>query len=194
MYWQFNLVQLSAVLWLSLVLSLVFCWFLLHSLFCWWEPFFSVAGTWHLAYHPRVYFPTVLQMSHNRTTKILVWIIRGINKQEKWHAIQVKITESAYQIFVCRKRREVLLIIFIWRNFCPRQLDYIVFSPSVGVFGGLITIRNSNMFASTVIRVNAYAITLKLQNNADGRAFHLSNICGPASSPEKLAFITWLIN
>ena len=72
---------------------------------------------WHLAYHPRVYFPTVLQLSHNRTTKILVWNIRGINKQEKWHDIQVKITESAYQIFVCRKQREVLLIIFIWRNF-----------------------------------------------------------------------------
>lgn len=107
----------------------------------------------------------------------------------------------------CRNLREVILIIFIWKNsaqdiWTPLLFHHLLeslvvsfaFSPYVGVTVGLMTLWNSSLLTTSVIQIIACTITINFQNKANGRALHLSNIYGPASSLEKFAFITWLIN
>ena len=78
--------------------------------------------------------------------------------------------------------------------FCPRNLDQFAYSPSVGASRGIITIWNSSLFGGSVVHINSYAMTVKLLCKLDNKIIHLTNIYGPASSPQKMGFITWLMN
>jgi len=59
-------------------------------------------------------------MNHNkRTTKILVWNIRGINSQAKWDALRSKIEESACQIVCLQKTKRNNFDPFFRKSFAP---------------------------------------------------------------------------
>jgi exonuclease III len=132
--------------------------------------------------------------TNNRSSKILFWNIRGINSQEKWDALREKITESACQVVCLQKTKREHFDSFYIKKFYPRNLDPFAFSSSVGASGGILTIWNSNLFDGSVVHTNSYAITVKLLNRLDNKTIHVSNIYGPSSAPQKMDFITWLMN
>jgi hypothetical protein len=83
---------------------------------------------------------------------------------------------------------------FYIKKFCPRSLDKFAFSPSIGASSGIINIWNSNILDGTVVHVNSYAVTVKFFCRLDNKNFHVTNIYGPANSPQKQAFVTWTMN
>lgn len=105
-----------------------------------------------------------------------------------------KINESAYQILCIQETKREHFDIFYLKKFCPRALDKFAFFPSIGASGGLLTIWNSSVFDGSLVHANAYDITVNFQSKLDSKSFHVSNIYGLANSPEKAAFVTWLIN
>ena len=133
-------------------------------------------------------------MDNNRSHKILVWNIRGLNSQGKWDALRAKITESACNIICLQETKRDNFDPTYLRKFCPRHLDGFAFSPSAGASGGLLTIWNSNLYSGDIVQTNSYTVTLKFTYLLDQSSFHLSNIYGPAHSTGKMVFVTWLLN
>lgn len=117
-----------------------------------------------------------------------------MNSQSKWDALRGKIEESACQIVCLQETKRETFDPFYLKKFCPRYLDTFSYFPSVGASGGILTIWNSSILDGTTVQVNAYSVTVKFHNRLDNKDFHLSNIYSPSAAPEKLAFITWLIN
>ena len=132
--------------------------------------------------------------NYNGSSKILFWNVRGINSQEKWDAIRDKISESACQVVCLQETKRESFDNFYIKKFCPRNLDQFAYSPSIGASRGIITIWNSSLFDGSVVHINSYAITIKLLCKLDNKIIHVTNIYGPASSPQKMGFITWLMN
>lgn len=132
--------------------------------------------------------------NHNRTHKILVWNVRGINSQEKWDAIRLKISESACNILCLQETKRELFDNAYLKKLCPWHIDCFAFHPSIGASGGLLIAWNGSLYNGDVIQTNFYAITIKFTSTLDDSVFHLSNIYGPAHSAGKSAFITWLLN
>ena len=132
--------------------------------------------------------------NNSRYSKILFWNITGINSQDKWDAIRDKITESACQVVCLQETKREHFDSFYIKKFCPRNLDNFAFSPSVGASGGILTVWNSSLFDGTVVHINSYAVTVKLLSKLDNKTIHVTNIYGPTSAPQKLGFITWLMN
>lgn len=99
-------------------------------------------------------------MDNNKFTKILFRNIRGINSQEKWDAIQDKISESACQVLCLQEIKREIFDHFYLKKFYPRSLDNFAFSPSIGASEGLLTIWNSSMFDGVIVHCNSYAIQL----------------------------------
>ncbi|XP_066324011.1 uncharacterized protein [Miscanthus floridulus] len=133
-------------------------------------------------------------MENNRHTKLLFWNVRGINSQEKWDVIRGKIDESACQIVCIQETKRESFDQFYIKKFCPRSLDRFAFFPSVGASGGLLTVWNNSLFDGTLVQANSYAVTVKMLSRLENNSFHVTNIYGPSHSPEKLGFVTWLIN
>jgi len=50
------------------------------------------------------------------------------------------------------------------------------------------------LFDDSVVHTNSYAVTVKLLSRLDNKTIHVTNIYGPASSPQNMGFITWLMN
>jgi hypothetical protein len=73
-------------------------------------------------------------------------------------------------------------------------LDQFAFFPSIGASGRLLTVWNSSLFDGTVVQANSYAITVKLFCRFDNTELFVTNIYGPASSPQKQGLTTWLMN
>jgi exonuclease III len=139
------------------------------------------------------HFPTcVLQMdfSHIRAHKILVWNIRGLNSQEKWDAVRLKINESACNILCLQETKRDFFDNAYIKKFCPRHLDSFAFHPSASASGGLLTVWNGSLYNGDIVQANSYAITLKLSSNLDNSVLHISNVYGPAHSSGKTTFIT----
>lgn len=145
-------------------------------------------------YNPLVLFFSIVINHNRRTTKILVWNIRGINSQGKWDALCGKIEESARQIVCLQEIKCETFDPFYLKKSCPRYLDTFSFFPSVGASECLLMIWNSSILDGITIQSNAYAITVNFHNRLDNKDFHPTNIYGPSISSEKLAFVTWLIN
>jgi hypothetical protein len=80
------------------------------------------------------------------------------------------------------------------KKFYPRSLDKFAFSPSIGAFGGLLTVSNSSLFDGTIVQANSYAITIKLICRFDKKCMHITNVYGPSNLAQKMAFATWLMN
>lgn len=133
-------------------------------------------------------------VDNNRTHKILVWNIRGINSQEKWDAIRAKNNESACNIICLQETKRETFDLSYLKKFYPRHLDSFAFYPSTGASGGLLTVWNSNLYDGDVVHSNSYAVTIKFICLMDQSSFHLSNVYGPTHSSGKMAFITWLLN
>lgn len=100
-------------------------------------------------------------MDNNRSHKILVWNIRGLNSQGKWDALRAKITESPCNIICLQETNRDNFDPTYLRKFCPRHLDGFAFSPSAGASGGLLTIWNSNLYSGDIVQTNSYTVTLK---------------------------------
>lgn len=132
-------------------------------------------------------------MDNNRNIKILVWNIRGMNSQEKWDAIRAKISESPCHILCLQETKREHFDSFYLKKLCPRNLDRFYFTPSIGAFGGLITIWNSSMFTASLVQANNFVVTVKFDCAMNNNSFHLTNIYGPSSSTEKFGFITWFM-
>lgn len=64
----------------------------------------------------------------------------------------------------------------------------------MGASGGILTVWNSSLFDGNVVHINSYAVTIKLLSRLDNKTIHVTNIYGPTSAPQKLGFITWLMN
>lgn len=135
-----------------------------------------------------------MDSSNNRSNKILFWNIRGINSQEKWDALGDKISESACQVLCLQETKRGIFDNFYIKKFCPRNLDKFAYSPSLGASGGLITIWNSSLFEGSLVQANSYAVTVKFTCRSNNKSFHVTNIYGLASSPQKMGFVTWLLN
>ena len=45
-----------------------------------------------------------------------------------------------------------------------------------------------------MVQINSYAVTVKFTCWLDNKSFHVTNVYGPASSPKKMGFVTWLMN
>jgi len=133
-------------------------------------------------------------MDNNRCTKVLFWNVRGINSQVKWDAIRDKISESACQIVCLQETKKETFDSFYIKKFCPRNLDKFAYSPSIGAFGGLITIWNSSLFDGAITHVNSYAVTVNFTSRLNNKSFHVSNIYGPSNPSQKQGFVTWLMN
>lgn len=133
-------------------------------------------------------------MNNTRSIHILVWNVRGINSQSKWDAIRDKISESSSSIVCLQETKREHFDLQYIKKFCPWQLSAFQFSLSMGASGDLIIIWNSNYFSRTLVSMNSFAIIVKLVCNLSGRAFHLTDIYGPANSVDKASFLLWLYN
>jgi hypothetical protein len=45
-----------------------------------------------------------------------------------------------------------------------------------------------------MVQINSYAVTIKFTCKLDNKSFHVTNIYGPSSSPQKMGFVIWLMN
>ena len=82
----------------------------------------------------------------NRSWNILNWNVRGINSNDRWDDIRLKINESSCCIMTFQEtKREQFDLAYI-RNLCPKRFNQYSFMPSAGNSGGLITIWNDNLF------------------------------------------------
>jgi exonuclease III len=133
-------------------------------------------------------------MDNNRYTKVLFWNISGINSKEKWDAISDKINESAYHILCLQETKREVFDPLYPKKFCLRSLDSFAFSASIGAFGGLQTVCNSNLFDGIVVQSNSYAITIKLLCRTNKKCIHITNVYGPSNPTQKMSFATWLMN
>jgi exonuclease III len=79
-------------------------------------------------------------VNSNKSSKILIWNVRGINSQDKWDAIRGNITESDYQVLCLQETKRAHFDSYYIKNFCPKSLDHFAFSPSIGASGDLLTI------------------------------------------------------
>ena len=76
------------------------------------------------------------------------------------------------------------------KNFCPKRFNQYCFSPSIGIFGGFITIWKGNMFKGEVISNNYFHITIKFTSNIDNSCWYVTNVYGPNSVDGKQEFVT----
>jgi hypothetical protein len=86
------------------------------------------------------FMDTNCPVNSNRSSKILIWNVRGINSQDKWDAIRGNITESDYQVLCLQETKRAHFDSYYIKNFCPKSLDHFAFSPSIGASGDLLTI------------------------------------------------------
>jgi len=93
----------------------------------------------------------------SRHWNILCWNIRGINASDKWDAVRQKIEESACSIVCLEESKRSSFDAAYIRNFAPRRFDNYVFSPSVGLMGGLLVLWNSSIFSGMVVESKQFA-------------------------------------
>jgi exonuclease III len=133
-------------------------------------------------------------VNQNRSIKILVWNVRGINSQGKWDALRDKIGESGASIIYLQETKRSNFDASYLKKLCPRNLSKFEFFPSDGASGGLIIIWNPAMFVGSLLSANAYSVTVKFICSLTGKSFGLTNIYGPSNGVEKATFINWLYN
>lgn len=136
----------------------------------------------------------VFAMNNTKSWNILSWNVREINSQPKWDHIRNKISKCAASIICLQETKRDSFDQAYISKFCPRRINKFAFFPSVGASGGLLIYWEDGVFAGEVADYNSYAITMKFRSKQSGAVFHLSNIYGPSSSVEKVAFISWLYN
>lgn len=130
----------------------------------------------------------------NRKWNIINWNVRGINSQDRWDDLGLKIEESACNIMCFRETKKEIFDQNIIKNFFPRRFNKYVFEPSTGSSGGLIIIWNGHTFTGRVISQNYFHIIMEFTYNISGTMWHLTNVYGPNSNNGKLEFTNWLTN
>lgn len=130
----------------------------------------------------------------NRNWSVLNWNIRGINDDKKWLAIANKISEADCAIVVVQEiKRESFDSAYI-RNFCHRKLSKFDYLPSVGAFGGLITIWNEQFFTGRTICKNEFSLSIEFTSKLNGNKWILTNIYGPCQPDNIILFLNWFQN
>ena len=85
-------------------------------------------------------------------------------------------------MIIINKKRETVVVLKVGRG-------------QIQIFDGKsFHVWNSTLFDGTVVQANSYGVTMKMLSRIDGKSFNVTNIYGPSHSPEKLGFVTWLMN
>jgi drug/metabolite transporter (DMT)-like permease len=85
--------------------------------------------------------------------------------------------KAIVELYVYMTKRENLDHSYM-RKFCPRRFSNFIFTPSIGSFGGLITMVNGNLF-NELISQSHFQITVEFTCLLSGMVWYLYNICGP---------------
>ena len=92
-----------------------------------------------------------------RNWSVLCWNIRGINASKKWDALKDKVLEVGCHIVCLQEtKREAFDSLFV-RKFLPPNFDGLVFVPSVGASGGILTAWKTSFLQGTLIFSNDMA-------------------------------------
>ena len=77
---------------------------------------------------------------------------------------------------IFRKQKKENFDLQFIKNFCPRQVDSFEFLPSVGAFGGIITIWKSYLFDGHLAFSNDFSISVELTSKHNDSTWLLTNI------------------
>jgi hypothetical protein len=94
------------------------------------------------------------------------------------------------ELYVYMTKRENLDHSYM-RKFCPRRFSNFIFTPSIGSFGGLITMVNGNLF-NELISQSHFQITVEFTCLLSGMVWYLYNICGPGHNKFREEFFCWI--
>lgn len=126
-----------------------------------------------------------------RNWSVLCWNIRGINASKKWDALKDKVLEVGCHIVCLQEtKREAFDSLFV-RNFLPPNFDGLVFVPSVGASGGILTAWKTSFLQGTLIFSNDMAQIIKFTSKLDNSSWNLVNIYAPCTPGGKRDFINW---
>ncbi|KAG2620940.1 hypothetical protein PVAP13_3NG233526 [Panicum virgatum] len=128
----------------------------------------------------------------SKSCKVLCWNVRGINSDKKYVSIRDKIIESNCDIVCLQETKKENFDLQFIKNFCPRQVDSFEFLPSVGAFGGIITIWKSYPFYGHLAFSNDFSISVELTSKHDDSTWLLTNIYAPCTASGKHLFLHWL--
>jgi hypothetical protein len=98
--------------------------------------------------------------------------------------------KAIVELYVYMTKRENLDHSYM-RKFCPRRFSNFIFTPSIGSFGGLITMGNGSLF-NELISQSHFQITVEFTCLLSGMVWYLSNICGPGHNKFREEFFYWL--
>lgn len=132
-------------------------------------------------------------MDNNRSTKVLVWNVRGMNSQEKGMPLEVRLMRVPAKLSASKKQRGKVLTTFTSKNFAQGIWIILLLLHPLEPLEGL-SLFGKQPFYGTIVQTNSYAIIVKFHCRKDNKIFHVSNIYGPSSPPQKMGFFTWLMN
>jgi hypothetical protein len=120
--------------------------------------------------------------------------VRGINSQAGWDDIRLRTEESNCGIICFQETKKESFDLACIKKFCHRRFNNYVYTPSIGNFGGLITIWNGSLFSRTVISQSRFQITVEFLCNVSSTRWTLTNVYGLAHNDHRNEFIDWLVN
>jgi hypothetical protein len=66
------------------------------------------------------------------------------------------------------------------------------FTPSIGNFGGIITVWNGNISDGIIVSQNSFQVTVEFTCKMSGKTWYLTNIYGPAHNDNREDFFNWM--
>jgi exonuclease III len=130
----------------------------------------------------------------HRSLKILSHNIRGINSDTKWNSLRNNILESNCEIICIQETKKESFDDSYIRFFCNRSLDKFAHGPSLGAYGGFITIWKGSHFDAEVVDQNLFGHTIHFRSKLTCQVWWLTNIYAPCSTQGREAFLAWFSN
>jgi hypothetical protein len=116
-----------------------------------------------------------------------------MNSQEKGMPLEVRLMRVPAKLSASKKQRGKVLTTFTSKNFAQGIWIILLLLHPLEPMEGL-SLFGKQPFYGTNVQTNSYAIIVKFHCRKDNKIFHVSNIFGPSSPPQKMGFFTWLMN
>ena len=125
----------------------------------------------------------------NRSVPILFWNVRGLGQSDRCSEVKRLLTAHKPSIACFQESKLSDISHFKKLSFLPAHLQSLVFLPSVGASGGLITAWSDSNFELVDHSLGSFLLTTRFHARASDLSFDITNVYGPCVGSLKPAFL-----